>query len=90
MTKIWGRDEMNNADLWRGGVTKQRIWNFWGTKLQIGSCIHKKPKISSYNGKTLKKSNDFLRDFWSINVYICICAVGARKFRKFFLINAAK
>ena len=80
---------MKNVDLWGGG-TNQRIGTFWGTKLQIWSCIHKKPRKSSYNGKTLKKSNDFSRGFWTINVRICICAVGARKFRTFFLINAAK
>ena len=32
VTEIWGRDEIKNADL------------FGGAKLQIGSCILKKPK----------------------------------------------
>ena len=37
-----------------GGGGKQRIWAFWGTKLQIWSYIHKKSRKSSHNGKTLK------------------------------------
>ena len=41
VTEIWGRDEMKNADLWG---TKQRIWTFRWTKLQIGSFIHKSLK----------------------------------------------
>ena len=73
-----------------GEGANQRISDLLEHETSNRSCIHKKPKKSSYNSKTLKNRTIFLRDFWNINVYFCICAVGARKFRKFFLINTAK
>ena len=80
---------MKNVDLWGGGRNKE-FGPFGGRNLKYGHVCTKSLENRPIVAKRFKKSNDFSRDFWTINVHICICAAGARNFLKFFLINAAK